>query len=676
MLYGDEIVVMTDGLSVSPKAMEAIGIHHDSVCWGVWLWDPSPSEDKNERYRDAAPHLFISPFHPRSWPISVRLQVAIQDTDDHAKGTLSRATEVLSKLRAEILFTRATPTGHHHATWNAICENTPLRTLLRRCREKLTCSRSRAYIQGRVNWQRLAFSDPDSTSEYLSSNFDPGVHERILNAQSLGEKLRAITGGHAAAFCQKLKAQLFLAHLKGERKSKSKGFLHDKLFEPGKLFWNSEIVDEQYSAMRDFLKVNDTLEEISSEVEKATNRNRDKSGYTLFFNKLRDVWDFPKKYEAPAILTSGLPYLVHAWLFGDHVDEPVKFRFNAKRSILSPIHRKEYYLPIVDQFIHLPQKVVTSFHPEDCCMRACFPNRERLSKRIFMRVSYETTYKDPKPWLQEPFQQSSCGILTKILERLNEKKVELIRVSSQLSDRARYKDKGVISIAGFLPDSRRPENDAVEIGKSLSDLTASYTLKSQDHTTLGTLCGDQDPPGGARGIEKIESVSRVVDTDVSLDQFDQLFVSVRLQILHTKKLLNDKIKSCAAKRGFKAIILNEPVVRVPDKVRHTIRKSSALLQIIPILPDERSGKLERIEEVRLDWLLFEYGCAFANDIPIAICVDNINGGSLKQWETRLPTPKQTFFPFDSRCDTDEIIRSINEAVTWLRAEVSGNDFGS
>jgi hypothetical protein len=112
MLYGDVFVFQPDGIKTDPNALQPVGIFDQSLCWAVWLHDASPENV------DPSPHLVISPVHPRFWPFLLRFEIKLEER----AGAMAEAAEFLAKADLNIQFGESSPSGHHHATWNVVCE--------------------------------------------------------------------------------------------------------------------------------------------------------------------------------------------------------------------------------------------------------------------------------------------------------------------------------------------------------------------------------------------------------------------------------------------------------------------------------------------------------------------------------------------------------------------------
>lgn len=119
MLYGDLVTLTRGGIQLGSKAMLPVGIFDKSVCWGVWVPDASLKGVKE----DQSPHLVVSSLHPRYWPYLLRFELKLNDE----VGAMGKAAEVFQFHGLNILSGDSSPSGHHHATWNVVCEAVEVR---------------------------------------------------------------------------------------------------------------------------------------------------------------------------------------------------------------------------------------------------------------------------------------------------------------------------------------------------------------------------------------------------------------------------------------------------------------------------------------------------------------------------------------------------------------------
>src|ERR671927_1143128 len=107
MFFGDIVTITSNGVLAREKALEPVGIFHDSICWGMWAANPH-----YPHRHPGHPNLIISPFHPSSWPFLVRLRLVLENR----KGALADAASLLEQKDLSIVFAECVPTGFTHVT--------------------------------------------------------------------------------------------------------------------------------------------------------------------------------------------------------------------------------------------------------------------------------------------------------------------------------------------------------------------------------------------------------------------------------------------------------------------------------------------------------------------------------------------------------------------------------
>lgn len=125
MHYGKLVTVVDDGIIMTDKELEPIGVHNETVSWGLWLSDWQLKKPKRTQSYSVPTydHLVMSPFQPCFWPVLFRVELRL----DHELGTLARATKVLKDEGLNILAITLTETGYHHVTVTVIGESQELR---------------------------------------------------------------------------------------------------------------------------------------------------------------------------------------------------------------------------------------------------------------------------------------------------------------------------------------------------------------------------------------------------------------------------------------------------------------------------------------------------------------------------------------------------------------------
>lgn len=117
MLYGDLVTLSPGGVLLGSKAVLPIGIFDKSICWGVWVQDATRHDQEHNA------HLVLSPLHPRHWPYLLRFELKLKED----VGSMAAAADVLRDHKMNIQFGESSPSGHHHATWNVVCEAVEVR---------------------------------------------------------------------------------------------------------------------------------------------------------------------------------------------------------------------------------------------------------------------------------------------------------------------------------------------------------------------------------------------------------------------------------------------------------------------------------------------------------------------------------------------------------------------
>lgn len=126
MRNGDTIRISADGFELRRKAIEPLGVFHNSSCWGVWVAGrPSRNSQSAKQQTTASarpidhlPHLVVSPIHPDQWPLSAHLETRIRDEP----GALARIADVFRDQNVNILFADCAASGYKQANFAAVVE--------------------------------------------------------------------------------------------------------------------------------------------------------------------------------------------------------------------------------------------------------------------------------------------------------------------------------------------------------------------------------------------------------------------------------------------------------------------------------------------------------------------------------------------------------------------------
>lgn len=188
MIHGECIILSENGLRVPLKQLELIGIGADSNCWAVVVPDRSMNQPPEHDSRTLAhpPHLVVSPFHPATWLLLLKIVLRVNDQI----GALHTAIHALSKLRVNILAHHFTPSGHNHGTLTLIgTARTPKMGNLRREWISWTRRNPNANIHARQKHIQKAFfarllQAADLTSNAIRDRHsaEPFLRDRFLYA--------------------------------------------------------------------------------------------------------------------------------------------------------------------------------------------------------------------------------------------------------------------------------------------------------------------------------------------------------------------------------------------------------------------------------------------------------------------------------------------------------------
>ena len=174
MLYGDLVTLSPGGVLLGSKAVLPIGIFDRSICWGVWV----PDATRPEQERDA--HLVISPLHPRYWPYLLRFELKLKEE----MGCMAAAASKLREHGMNILFGESSPSGHHHATWNVVCEAVEVRATFEQRIQAFKGRKGHRSDRKRLNMLASELADAiyGAAHRVRKAMIDEGdfLHERIV----------------------------------------------------------------------------------------------------------------------------------------------------------------------------------------------------------------------------------------------------------------------------------------------------------------------------------------------------------------------------------------------------------------------------------------------------------------------------------------------------------------
>ncbi|MCH8147646.1 MAG: hypothetical protein IH987_06565 [Planctomycetes bacterium] len=557
------------------------------------------------------------------------MQIVLSDKKEAR--AMAKAAAVLAEQHVHILFARAAPTGFYHSMWNVICERTSAKHAFAERREELSRLRARIQPGGKqhsaISWEELEFASPAVMSKLRNAvGEDLAGHFHVLRETS--NKLREDVGIEAARFIDEMKHAL----LDADRElSKGKAFLHRKIGPKEQHFW-------------DFPKAR--VDELIGEFQ-----GRE---WPTYYAKTNRIWDNPARYDNPVVTGDGMPWVAQAWLFGYGVERPIAFRYDAASNVLAvdPAGETEFRDTLIDQYkLSLPTRTVVAFNPEERFVRIGFGSIRPNEKRIAIQVKYKTRASEKG----KPFGHGPYGLLAAVLNELSYKGIKPVHASTVVTDRNERMEVGKINLTGVV---------SIQPGTS----PGSEAL----HNFLGHIRSTLQHLRVASDTEEVAGVTEVVakDTTVTEQSIDQLFVSIRLDLLDDRSSLEEGIKQAARAFGFEAVVVKDPYGAIPDAVRKAMKASMAVLQVIPLLK-RRDGTFEQVHEAQLDWILFENGVAEGLGLPIVMCVDTVNGATLDEWKKRLqPRAGWMLQQFNRSDETRKIVEDIRTAIGKLAAEIA------
>ncbi len=120
MISGEQLILTRQGLHVSNKTLESIGIYPDSQVYML------PFQTYEYRETEPAYHfpmdLLVTPIPPKRWPFVMRFQLRLRNRPE----SLHSALNFFQKYGINILYSECTRSGHHHTALNLLGEVTRL----------------------------------------------------------------------------------------------------------------------------------------------------------------------------------------------------------------------------------------------------------------------------------------------------------------------------------------------------------------------------------------------------------------------------------------------------------------------------------------------------------------------------------------------------------------------
>jgi len=116
MIFGDELIITREGIHVSSKSLETIGIFPDTEVYILPF--------RTFEFRETEPgyhfsyDFLITPIPPPVWPFVVRFVIRLKNRP----GMVEKVLNFLQERKINILFAEGTRSGHHHLTLNVLGE--------------------------------------------------------------------------------------------------------------------------------------------------------------------------------------------------------------------------------------------------------------------------------------------------------------------------------------------------------------------------------------------------------------------------------------------------------------------------------------------------------------------------------------------------------------------------
>lgn len=413
MRYGDEVVATEDGIKIRPKALAPIGVFPESECWGLWVQSLEANKHNNP------PHLLISPIHPDSWPIMIRLILKIADQP----GTLAKAASyVADKLRLNVLFAECSPSGHSHATWNALCEVVPLK---------------KKSMRDAINKMR------EDVQTALRSN------DSATNKNNALKTIKKATDPLAACLFQ------FITYAKRELNEPSPtnpghAFIHTRLLEEDTLFYalNEDRILPTCHATQSYweqLGLNAQLPE-NERVYEESKRQR--------------------AFPCDAFVTANLAF---NWFVGKS-ERPIRFIYDSQQCIMKPADSKAFNDYKEHRQISFPRPTTVTFDTREQYLRLAFdniPSKYRASFRLDYDVEFNSNTGDAPA--------STMGYLASLAEKLNNSGLNLRRVANKTTGRTLETEKGTIEFVATANEDLGEKFEGLE--KALEGVLFNKTIQ-------------------------------------------------------------------------------------------------------------------------------------------------------------------------------------------------------
>lgn len=426
MFYGHATTITKDGkILVSPDRLETIGIADGSKCWGAMLPSADPA---------SLSHIIVSPIAPSLWALTFRIQLKITDHPSFPQ-TLQRASAAVAKLGAMVFSSECAPSGHSHATWNAVIsvDYSSSKKRAEEMRSRLMAAKDRVIAA-------LA-SVPSGDNAY--ENFD------LLEATDRFSR-------EAYRYCDLIRNALL--ELNGREKASGGRFLHSRFLE-----------DEPYR----FYKPEGWGD--GDEGLSAASRATGAHAVTCTWNEhLAFHWVFSGGADASSS---------QEWR-----DARIEFTYDRSKRALVPTEDRPWMEAVTSEGLDLPARGIATIHYRESYIRLV-TSRHMVSVNAVDRKPDTRAYRIRVPYKAKsnPDEARGRGLLSRLAEAMGRHRFDIAKMSNGLVSIDREKEIGSIEFVvsevwGDKPlasarDEKRADN-IESLARSLKSITAPEWIES------------------------------------------------------------------------------------------------------------------------------------------------------------------------------------------------------
>lgn len=689
MRHGDEIRILVDGLSISPKSLEPIGISHRSQCWGIWI---EKRLREGEKYDPSVPLDFIiSPIHPRLWPFVFRIEVALQSV----RGTLRSLTRHLLENDVNILLLDQSPSGYTHSIFNAICAF----DLDDEMFKALDDMENKIY-----NIRRNAANPEMGTQVQSWDELEKAIEEvRLQSFQALGTTMMARLSGLWACLRH-------AAHLPdNEMDSQDRSFLARRVVEEGLDPWfspiltpdgiflevdPSKVVDEQ-----DITKVLQERTELSTRVMDGILDAKfpPKSGKTVRELLLAMMKDHLKtrgsnKCEPTTqALLACIPdniWPIHivrrlAWRhvhlplhvqsltrlaemrFWMSPHDPIEFNYDAKRCLLKPTDRDRFLAQVKDLGksgnvdADKPIWALAAFHHEDRYLRLRLLPSRTETKRVRIEIHYQIPgVSVPEPHFVDlpNMGARSKGLLSTITFAIAKRRGNVLRATNNLAvfDPNSGEESGKIWLVAEFESEEWPGEKIEQLREVLRDSVNSVINSHEDPKNHELINNSKYSWNSSDNCRNIPSRA-ICSVEVIPFERERVFVSTVFghgRIRDFRRIL-DKV---ASRYGLEICYAEQFTQSVRYNVHDEISKCLYFLQIVtPRAEDRPRMQLDPNFVPDFSWITYELGCAVAlqHANPSRKCIQMVDQLLSETVVRRIQLTQGDVAPIIFRIDDDD-----------------------